>query len=250
MAEGRLAGRVAVVTGAASGIGLSSAELFAAEGARVLLVDIAIKAGECALERVRAQGEAGSFAIDVSEDGAGDAIVGEAVRRFGAIDILLLNAGVHGSGATPAERFDSAIATNLRAVYLTAEAAHSHLSKSGGSIVITASVAGAIIGFASPQYDASKAGLIGLTRDLASRWGRHGIRVNAVCPGFIETPFIGSDWSVEELAEVRRRTALERFGTPEEIARVALFLASEDSSYVTGAAIVADGGWTIHFTHH
>ncbi len=250
MAQGRLTGRVAIVTGAASGIGLASAELFAAEGARVLLVDRKPEAGERALERVRAHGEAELLAIDVSDDGAGHRVVREAVKRFGALDALLLNAGVHGSGATPAERFDSAIATNLRAVYLTAEAALPELCESGGSIVITASVAGAVVGFASPQYDASKAGLIGLARHLASPWGRHGIRVNALCPGFIETPFIGSGWSAEELAEVRRRTALGRFGTPEEIARVALFLASDDSAYITGAAIVADGGWTIHFTDH
>ncbi len=250
MAEGRLAGRVAIVTGAASGIGLASAELFAAEGARVLLVDRHDADLRSALDRIRARGEAEVLLTDVSADGAGERIVEAAVEHFGGLDVLMLNAGVHGSGATPAERFDSAIATNLRAVYLGAEAALPHLRDSGGSIVITASIAGGVVGFASPQYDASKAGLIGLTRHLASRWGRYGIRVNAICPGFIETPFIGAGWSAEKLAQVRGRTALGRLGTPEEIARVALFLASDDASYVTGAAIVADGGWTIHFTDH
>ncbi|MGD9497881.1 MAG: SDR family NAD(P)-dependent oxidoreductase [Armatimonadota bacterium] len=247
---GALAGRVAIVTGGASGIGLASAELFAAEGAKVLIVDRDAQAGAVGLERVRAAGEADLLIADVGAESAPEAMVHRAIERFGRLDVLMANAGVHGDGATPAERLDSTLATNLRAPYLAAEAAFPFLRDRGGSIVFTASVSGPLVGFASPHYDASKAGLVGLTRHLASRWGRYGIRVNAICPGFIQTPFIGPTWSPERLAAVRRDTALQRLGRPEEIAQVALFLASDAASYVTGAAIVADGGWTVNFDRY
>lgn len=250
MSQGRLEGRVAIVTGAASGIGLASAERFAAEGASVLLVDRDEAAATTALDRVRAQGAAELLVADVSADDAGERMVEAALGHFGALEVLLLNAGVHGRGSTPAERFDDAVTTNLRAAYLNAEAALPHLRASRGAIIFTASISGPVVGFASPQYDASKAGLVGLTRHLASRWGHHGIRVNAICPGFIETPFIGEHWTADRLAQVSRDIALGRLGNPEEIASVALFLASDDAGYVTGATIVADGGWTVHFTDY
>ncbi len=251
MQEGRLSGKVAVVTGGASGIGLASAELFAAEGARVLIVDRDAEAGEEALRRLQGAGQVELLVADVSADAAPELLARTALERFGALHVLMANAGVHGRGESPAERFDAAAATNLRAASLCAEAALPHLRHAGGgSVVFTASVAGAVVGFASPQYDASKAGLIGLTRHLASRWGRHNVRVNAICPGFIETPFIGPHWTEERLQALRRDIALGRTGRPEEIAQVALFLASDAASYVTGAAIVADGGWTIHFAKY
>ena len=165
--------------------------------------------------------------------------------------MLLANAGVHGRGDTPAARFDDAVATNLRAAYLAAEAGLPHLAAAGAaSVIFMASVSGPIVGFASPHYDASKGGLVGLTRHLAGRWGRHGIRVNAICPGFIDTPFIGAAWTPERLEAVRRDIALGRLGRPEEIAQVALFLASDAAGYVTGTTIVADGGWTTHFARY
>ncbi|MFW5866430.1 MAG: SDR family NAD(P)-dependent oxidoreductase [Armatimonadota bacterium] len=250
MVDGALHNRVAVVTGAASGIGLATAARFAREGARVLLVDRDEDTALAALEHVGEQGEAELLIADVSADGAPELIVSTALQHFDALDILLLNAGVHGDGATPAARFDGAIATNLRAPYLTAEAALPHLRGSRGCVIFTASVSGPVIGFASPQYDASKGGLVGLTHHLASRWGRHGIRVNAICPGFIETPFLGAHWTAEKLAQVRRDIALGRLGNPDEIASVALFLASDAAGYVTGQAIVVDGGWTVHFTDY
>jgi len=250
MAEGRLQGLAAVVTGAASGIGLASAERFAREGAQVLLVDRDEDAAAAALDRVRQQGRAELLLVDVSAEGAPEEIVDQALHHFDALDVLMLNAGVHGEGPDPASRFDAAIATNLRAPYLIAEVALPHLRRSRGCVIFTASISGPVVGFASPQYDASKGGLVGLTRHLASRWGEHGVRVNAICPGFIETPFIGAHWTAEKLAELRRDIALGRLGDPGEIASVALFLASDDASYVTGATIVADGGWTIHFTDY
>jgi len=248
--RGRLAGKAAIVTGGASGIGLASAELFAREGASVLVVDQKLQAGEGVLARVRAAGGKAEFLdMDVSAEGAAEEMAARCVERFGSLNVLLANAGVHGSGDTPAERWDHALDVNLRAGYLSALAALPHMqAQGGGSIIFTASVAGAVFGFASPHYDASKAGLVGLTRHLASAWGEDNIRVNAICPGFIETPFIGSGWTQRRLAKLRQRIALGRLGTAEEIAAVALFLASDESSYVTGSALVADGGWSIHYT--
>jgi NAD(P)-dependent dehydrogenase (short-subunit alcohol dehydrogenase family) len=173
------------------------------------------------------------------------------VRRFGRLDVLFNNAGVHGTGDTPETRWDHCLDTNLKPPYLASLAALPHMRKvGGGSIINTASISGPVVGFASPHYDASKAGLVGLTRSLASRFGKYNIRVNAICPGFIVTPFIGPGWTKQSLESVKADVALGRLGKPEEIAQVALFLASGESSYVTGAAIVADGGWTIHYARY
>jgi NAD(P)-dependent dehydrogenase (short-subunit alcohol dehydrogenase family) len=250
MAEqaGALTGRVAIITGAASGIGLACARRFVAEGASVLGVDRHEEGLRAAAAQVTGLEP---LMLDVTAEGASAAMVRAAVERFGALHVLVANAGVHGRGADEAARFDDAIATNLRAAYLAAHAAFPHLrGTAGASVIFVASIAGAVVGFASPQYDASKAGLVGLTRHLASAWGRHGIRVNAICPGFIDTPFIGPGWTEKRLDAVRRDIALGRLGRAEEIAGVAAFLASDAASYVTGVALVVDGGWTTHFAKY
>lgn len=245
---GALAGRVAIITGAASGIGRACAQRFLAEGAAVLAVDCDREALEAAAAQVTGLEP---LALDVTAEGAPEAMVGAAVDRFGALHVLVANAGAHGRGEDAAARFDDAVATNLRAPYLAAHAALPHLRvTTRGSVIFVASIAGAVVGFASPHYDASKAGLVGLTRHLASAWGRHGVRVNAICPGFIETPFIGPGWTEERLNAVRRDIALGRLGRAEEIAGAALFLASDAASYVTGSALVVDGGWTTHFAKY
>lgn len=244
--------KVAIITGAASGIGLAAAELLAAHGARVVLVDRDGPALAEALEKLQTAGaEAASLTADVSADGTAEQAVQFAVDRFDGLDILVSNAGVHGAGTTARERWDDSMAINLTPGYQFALASLPELRKrGGGSIVLVSSVSGPVVGFASPHYDAAKAGLVGLARNLASQWGQYGVRVNALCPGFIETPFIGAYWTQERLAAVRRDVALGRVGTPEEVAQVILFLSSEMSSYVTGTAIVADGGWTIHYSRY
>jgi len=249
---GRLEGEVAVVTGAASGIGRASALRFAAEGAAVLVVD-RDEAGADAVagEIGTGGGRAAAMAVDLAVPGAPAAVAERAAEGLGGLHVLLNNAGVHGEGEGPQERWDDCLATNLRAPYLLCLAALPHMRAAGaGSIVNTASISGPVVGFASPHYDASKAGLVGLTRHLASLWGQHGIRVNAVCPGFIQTRFIGSKWTPDRVEALHRDIALGRVGRAEEIASVALFLASDESSYVTGAAIVADGGWTMHYAKY
>lgn len=247
---GRLEGKVAILTGAASGIGRAAVSLFVQEGARVLAVDRQEPPEDEPL--FQGSGERLLFLrLDLAESEAPEEMVRHAIQRYGRLDILFNNAGVHGSGSTPMERWDDCLQTNWRALYQACLAAFPHLQAvGGGSIVNTASIAGPVVGFASPHYDASKAAVVGLTRHLASRWGRYGIRVNALCPGFVQTPFIGPAWTEERLQAVTRDIALGRLADPMEIARVALFLASDEASYITGAALVADGGWTIHFVKY
>ena len=250
--EGRLAGKVAIITDGASGIGRASVELFAREGASVLVVDKDDSPAEDILcEICKTHGQAEFLKSDITQPGQSDRMVAFAVERFGRLDVLFNNAGIHGSGTTPDEEWDDCLATNLKAVYQSCLAAFELIQKSGGgSIVNTASISGPVVGFASPHYDASKAGLVGLTRHLASQWGKYGIRVNAICPGFIMTPFIGKKWTTERLESLKQDIALCRLGDPKEIAQVALFLASDDASYITGTAIIADGGWTTHFAKY
>ena len=245
---GRLEGKVAIVTGAASGIGEAAVRLFAEHGARVLAVDLS---GE-RLAELWAECEAvESMQADLAIPAVADEIALEAVGSFGRLDIVFGNAGVHGSGATPGEKWEHCVEVNLTAAHRVAEATHPYVRDTGGgSVIFTASVSGPLVGFASAHYDASKAGLVGLTRHLASAWGRDGIRVNALCPGFIRTPFIGDYWTDERLRKVRGDTALGRLGEAEELAKAALFLASDDASYVTGTTLVVDGGWTVHYVKY
>ncbi|MDO9541269.1 MAG: SDR family NAD(P)-dependent oxidoreductase [Kiritimatiellia bacterium] len=239
--------KVAIITGGASGIGRAIVDLFASEGASVLAVDrdIPNKAEFTGTEQIE------FLKMDIKLKKSNEVMIDKAVQRYGALHILVNNAGVHGSGATPEEKWDDCIGINLRAAYLNALAAIPRMRESGGGTIVNiASVAGAVVGFASAHYDASKSGLVGLTRHLASRWGRDRIRVNAICPGFIKTPFIGKSWTKKRLGLLRRDIALGRLGSAEEIASVALFLASAESSYVTGTMIIADGGWTSHYVKY
>ena len=248
----RLLGKVAIITGGASGIGRASVELFAQKGASVLVVDKEASQAEDILRDVRNTGGQVEFLqSDISQPGQSARMVEAALKSFGHLDILFNNAGIHGSGTTLEELWDDCLATNLKAIYQGCLAALEPMQKTGGgSIVNTASISGPMVGFASPHYDASKAGVVGLTRHLASEWGKYNIRVNSICPGFIMTPFIGESWTTEQFQSLKRDIALGRLGKPEEIAQTALFLASDDASYITGAAIVVDGGWTTHFAKY
>jgi NAD(P)-dependent dehydrogenase (short-subunit alcohol dehydrogenase family) len=242
-----LDGKVAIVTGAGSGIGRATALRFAAEGARVFAADVTGAEAETAAA-IGANGVA--VHTDVADPAQVAAMIDAARTRFGRLDVLFNNAGIEGAqGATAdctLENFDRVIAVNLRGVFLGMKyALPAMLASGGGSIINNASVAG-LVGFAGvPAYCASKGGVIQLTRAAALEYATQGVRVNAICPGVVHTPmverFTGGDPAA--LAQMGAMQPVNRLGTPEEIAAVALFLASDDSSFVTGVAFPADGGF-------
>jgi len=248
----RLEGKRAVVTGAASGIGRASAILFAKEGAKVLAVDRAQEGLDATVSAItKAGGQAHAMTADVSKEADSQAIVANCIAAFGGIDAYYANAGVSGPPVPfteySLENFERVIAVNLIGPLLALKFAAPPMIEAGkGSIVMTASVAG-VAGNAGPVvYSATKAGVVNLAKSAASELIGTGVRVNALCPGLIETgmtKFI-FDRAREKGTEdkIGQLNPLQRYGVPEEMAHVALFLASDDASYVNGHAIVADGG--------
>jgi NAD(P)-dependent dehydrogenase (short-subunit alcohol dehydrogenase family) len=239
---GRLGGKRALVTGVASGIGAACARLFAREGARVAGLDLAKPPADVALVAFHE--------ADVREEAQVKSAVEAAARALGGLDVVVNAAGVAGGG--PAHLCELAewkrvLDVNLTGTFLVSKHALAPmLEKKSGSIVNLASVEGLEGGEAMSAYNASKGGVVLLTRNLALDYGVHGIRVNAVCPGFIRTPMT-APLADPGFAEITRRIeeahALGRLGEPEEVANVALFLASDEASFVTGASFTVDGGF-------
>lgn len=248
---GRLQGRGAIVTGAASGIGRASAKLFAAEGAKVLVMDRAPEVEETAKAIAAAGGEAIARVGDVSSEGDISRAIDLAVSKFGALDVCFANAGISG-GAKPFFELDandwmSVLQVNLIGVFLAVKHASRVMRPRGkGSIICTASVAGIRSGAGGGPYSASKAGVISLVQTGANFLMGTGVRINAICPGLIETGMTKPlfDYARARGTEERigQLNPLKRPGRPEEIAGAALFLASDDASYLNGQAIAVDGG--------
>lgn len=248
-AAGVLAGKIAIITGAAQGIGLAIAELFHAQGASLVLADISGDQNAVAVRlgtRVLAQH------CDVSKDAEVRALVEAAVQHFGGLDILVNNAGIDGEMRPLAEvddaQFDHIIAVNLRGVFLgTRYSIPALLARGGGSIINIASVAGITGVPGLGPYGAAKAGVIQLTRSTAVEYSRQKIRANAICPGMIATDLTKALLVSHPQAGERvvATTPAGRVGEVDEVARVALFLASDEASYVTGASLPVDGGYTV-----
>ncbi len=243
---GRLDGKVAVVTGGASGIGAATCRRFVAEGARVVVADVNDDAGT---SFVRELGAAAAFLhTDVASLPDVEAAVALAVGRFGGLDVMHNNAAWSGGGYThtiDAAVWDQSIRVMLTGVFYGMKAAiPAMLARGGGSIVNTASIEGIVAEIMAAPYNTAKAGMINLSRTVAIEYGRKNIRSNCICPGVVDTPMAALLLSIapKSRAAVEDEHAIGRLIRPDEIANVALFLASDESSAVTGSAIVVDGG--------
>jgi NAD(P)-dependent dehydrogenase (short-subunit alcohol dehydrogenase family) len=253
----RLDGKVAVITGAGSGMGRVAAQMFAAEGAKVVVAEFAADAGEETVRQVAdAGGEASFVKTDVSREDDARAMVDHAVERFGRIDVLYNNAGImpeadHSVTDTDVAVWDQVMAVNLRGVFLGCKYAIPRMVERGSGSVINISSFVAILGCSVPQdaYTASKGAVLSLTRSLAVQFGPRGVRSNAICPGPIETPLL-MDWLLKDDAAKQLRLARNptgRFGKPEEIVNAAIYLASDESRWTNGAQFVIDGGISVNY---
>lgn len=247
---GRLAGKTALVTGAASGMGRAIARLFAAQGAKVAAVDRDQENGRETVRLIQeAGGEAAFVYADLCSEDDVRAAVEETVRRYGRLDVLVNNAGIvvmGGATHTSLEDWDRVQAVNLRGAFLCAKHAIPHMQRQGGgAIVSVASIGGLVAVPVHAAYNAAKSGLIGLTRQIAVDYGPDNIRANVVCPTATDTPLIrkagANDQSLKALAQMH---PLRRLSRPEDIAYAALFLASDEAQCITGAVLPVDAGWT------
>ena len=250
---GRLEGKVALITGAGSGMGRAAAELFAREGARIVVTDVVDDAGNGTVEAVRAAGGDATYVrADVSQWSDCQAMVNCATDTYGGLHVLYNNAGIFpaddgGVLDTPESTWEKVMEINLKGVWLGCRAGIPAMIASGGGSIVNVASFVALMGAATAQiaYTASKGGVLSMTREMAVEYARRGIRANALCPGPIQTPLLE-----ELLSDPERRARrlvhipMGRLGRADELAKAALFLASDDASFMTGAQLVVDGGIT------
>jgi len=246
---GKLEGKVAIITGAARGIGAAAARLFADEGASLMLADVLAEPLQALAGQI---GDRAAFSLtDVTDEASVEKLVDDTLARYGRVDAALLNAGIEGQvkplGEYPAEVFDKVMAVNVRGVWLGLKHVMKAMDARGGSIVITSSTSGIRATPNMSAYTASKHAVIGLMRSAAIEGASRQIRVNTVNPSPIDTPMMTSIESMRGVSgrndqPLARSTPLGRYGRPEEVAKMMLFLASDDSSFCTGGVYMVDGG--------
>jgi NAD(P)-dependent dehydrogenase (short-subunit alcohol dehydrogenase family) len=242
--------RVAVVTGGAQGIGRRTAELLAERGYRIAVIDL--QAAPATVEAIRQRGgEARAFVGDVTDEGAVERFAEQVMTAWGRVDVLVNNAGIsliRAAEETSAAEYRRMLEVNLVGPFLLAKALGKRMLTAGsGSIVNVASIAGLVAVADRAAYNASKHGLVGLTRTLAAEWGGRGVRVNAVCPGWVKTEMDAADQAGGSYtdADITQRVPMGRFATPDDVARAIAFLADErESGFVNGHTLTVDGGWS------
>ncbi|RZI43128.1 3-oxoacyl-[acyl-carrier-protein] reductase [Herbaspirillum sp. HC18] len=244
----RLTNKVALITGASRGIGKATAHKFAKEGAKVIVCDLDDAVAETVAEIRLQGGSAIGFKVDVTKPDTIDAMVAGALATYGHIDVLVNNAGIVADAQLKKmtdDQFDKVIDVNLKGTYnCTRAVIDSMIEKKGGVVLNASSIVGIYGNFGQTNYAASKFGVIGMAKTWARELGKHGIRVNAVCPGFIETTILKS-MPEKVIRSLEERVPLGRLGKPEEIANTFAFLASDEASYINGAVIEVCGGMTL-----
>jgi NAD(P)-dependent dehydrogenase (short-subunit alcohol dehydrogenase family) len=253
----RLKDKVAIITGAGGGMGRVAATMFAAEGARVVVAEFGEAAGNETVGLIKAAGGEATFVrVDVSSEADARAMVDHAVSTYGRLDVLYNNAGImpeadHSVIDTDVGTWDTVMAVNVRGVFLACKYAVPRMIDGGAGSIINIASFVALVGCSVPQdaYTASKGAVLSLTRSLAVQFAPHGVRTNAICPGPVETPML-MEWLVKDEEAKRKRLSRNptgRFGKPEEIVHLAIYLASDESRWTNGASLVVDGGITVNY---